>query len=92
MTASSQDDSMKAITSDFWNRIPRAGFPQDKQQSQRWKELGLPQPTLRKDAEDNKNVVMVSMRHDYGEPQFSPVSILDLRSNSLKGSSGLGGY
>ena len=76
MTASSQDNSMKAITSDFWSRIPRAGFPQDKQQSQKWKDLGLPQPTLRKDAEDDKNVVIVSMRHDYGEPHCSFVSIL----------------
>jgi hypothetical protein len=67
---------MKAVTSDFWNRILGAGIPQDNQQWQKWKELGLPQPTLRKDAKDDKNMIMVSMRHDYGKPPISPVPIL----------------
>lgn len=68
MAASSQDDTMQAITLGFFNRIPRAGFPPSKQQSQKWKELGLPQPamTTKQQCDDDRMVVMLSMRHDYG--------------------------
>jgi hypothetical protein len=85
---------MKAITSEFFALIPRAGFPSSKPQSIGWKELGLPLPTQhKKDTSDDKSVVMVSMRHDYGEAHLSPVSpFTNPRSNPFIGSSGLGGY
>lgn len=68
---------MKAITADFFSLVPRHGFPALKQQSTGWKELGLPEPKQhKKDPSDDKSVVMVSMRHDYGEAPLSPVSPL----------------
>jgi len=76
--AFSEEDSMKSITSQaFFNNVSLQGFPTPKQQSQRWKDFGLPQPmaggTMQKQPEDSKMVVLCSMKHDYG-------------------SSGLGGY
>jgi hypothetical protein len=78
MTASTQEDTMKAITSEFFGLIPRDGFPPLKQQTIKWAELGLPQPVLKKDSQNDRNVVVVSMRHDYGEAQLSPVPVSTL--------------
>lgn len=94
MTDSSQEDTMKAITSDFFGLIPKDGFPRFKHQTNKWAELGLPQPVAKKDSQNDRNVVVVSMRHDYGEAQLSavPVPTPFSRPNSSTGSSGLGGY
>ncbi len=77
MAPRSEDDTMKAITSDFFGSVSANGHPATKQsQSQKWKELGLPQPAMKKEAghEDSKMIVMCGTLHDYGEPQPIPLT------------------
>ena len=78
MAPRSEDDTMKAITSDFFGSVSANGHPATKQsQSQKWKELGLPQPAMKKEAghDDAKMIVMCGTLHDYGKARSITLAI-----------------
>ena len=55
----------------IFTSVCRDGFPAPKETCQKWKQLGLPEPTSNKRPEDDtKMLVLCSLRHDYGESFF----------------------
>ena len=68
-----KESTTAAISSSnsLFTSVSRDGFPAPKQTSQKWKQLGLPEPTSNKRPEDDtKMLVLCSLRHDYGKSFF----------------------